>query len=102
MRNITINGTKENSKLDRAVILDRGALVLLKYNDRIVNVFMVVSIKYNKNVLVNLDDGVFPSGKTCYRKMTVREILNCLVRTGYDGYDIEVYAPNTYKLDVLL
>lgn len=124
MRNITINGTNGNIRLEREITLNNGALVLQKRDGKVENVFMVVSFRDNKNhyagqntgpycTLVNLDNGVFPFEERCSRKTTVRRVLSHLLRLNdygctrcsvneYDGYDIEVYAPNTYKLDVFL
>ena len=122
MKNITINGIKKRADLERAITLNNGALVFKKHDEKIVDVFMVVSFRDNKNryngaetgnycTLVNLDNGVFPFEERCSRKTTVRRVLSHLLRLNdygynrcsdneYDGYDIEVYAPNTYKLDV--
>lgn len=122
MKNITINGIRKETNLERAITLNNGALVLKKHDDKIVDVFMVVSFRDNKNryngaetagycTLVNLDNGVFPFEERCSRKTTVRRVLSHLLRLAdygcnrcstneYDGYDIEVYAPNTYNLDV--
>ena len=122
MKNITINGINKSVNLERAITLNNGALVLKKHDDKIVDVFMVVSFRDNKNryngadtgcycTLVNLDNGVFPFEERCSRKTTVRRVLSHLLRFAdygcnrcstdeYDGYDIEVYVPNTYKLDV--
>lgn len=122
MKNITINGIKKRADLERDITLNNGALVLKKYENEIVEVFMVVSFRDNKNrypgddtgkycTLVNLDNGLFPFEERCSRKTTVRRVLSHLLRLGdygcnrysidvYDNYDIEVYAPNTYKLDV--
>lgn len=122
MKNITINGFNKSVNLERAITLNNGALVLKKHDDKIVDVFMVVSFRDNKNryngadtgrycTLVNLDNGVFPFEERCSRKTTVRRVLSHLLRLNdyvcsccsdndYGDYDIEVYAPNTYKLDV--
>ena len=121
MKNITINGIKKNINLNREITLNNGALVLQKHDDKIVNVFMVVSFRDNKNryggadtakycTLVNLDNGVFPFEERCSRKTTVRRVLSHLLRLNdylghctdkdYGEYDVEVYAPNTYNLDV--
>ena len=122
MKNITINGINERVDLERAISLNNGALVLKKHDGKIVDVFMVVSFRENKNryngadttkycTLVNLDNGVFPFEERCSRKTTVRRVLSHLLRLDdwgckrcsvieYDGYDLEVYAPNTYKLNV--
>ena len=122
MKNITINGLRKKVNLEREITLNNGALVFKKYDDKIVDVFMVVSFRDNKNryngadtakycTLVNLDNGVFPFEERCSRKTTVRRVLSHLLRLNdygcnrcsaddYDEFDIEVYAPNTYNLDV--
>lgn len=122
MQNITINGIKKNINLNRDITLNNGALVLQKHDDKVVNVFMVVSFRDNKNnyagqstaqycTLVNLDNGVFSFEERCSRKTTVRRVLSHLLRLNdygcnrcsdneYDGYDIEILAPNTYNLDI--
>lgn len=83
MNNITINGIKTVANLEREITLNNGALVFQKNKGVIVNVFMVVSFRDNKNVygnqetakyctLVNLDNGKFPFEERCSRKTTVR------------------------------
>lgn len=125
MNNISINGVKKLDILEKEISLKNGSLVLQKNNGEIVNVFMVVSFRDNKNryngdstkkycSLVNLDNGYFPFEERCSRDTTVRRVLNHLLRLGccdynynasipvkeYGCYDIEVINVGDYKLDV--
>lgn len=125
MKNITINGVKKLDVLEKEITLNNGSLVFQKNNGEIINVFMVVSFRDNKNryngdqtrsycSLVNLDDGNFPFEERCSRHTTVRRVLNHLLGIGctnieynasipvkeYGNYDIEVFTPSGYKLDI--
>ena len=125
MKNISINGVKQKEILEKEIDLRNGSLVLQKDNGVIVNVFMVVSFRDNKNryngdptakycTLLNLDNGTYPFEERCSRKTTVRRVLNHLLRLScssyeynstipvqeYGNYDIEVLSPGSYKLDV--
>lgn len=126
MKNISINGAKQKEILEKEIDLRNGSLVLQKVNGVIVNVFMVVSFRDNKNqysgdptakycTLLNLDNGVYAFEERCSRKTTVRRVLNHLLRIDYCSYeynntiptqeyggnDIEVLRPGYYKLDVI-
>lgn len=125
MNNITINGVKTVVNLEREISLNNGALVFLKHNNSVKNVYMVVSFRDNKNcygnqstakycTLVNLDSGYFPFEERCSRKTTVRRVICHLLRLGgndykfnasipvenFEGYDIEIHTNGTYKLDI--
>ena len=125
MKNISINGIKKLDVLEKEISLNNGTLVLVKNNGEIVNVFMVVSFRDNKNryngdptakycSLVNLDNGTYAFEERCSRHTTVRRVLNHLLRLGcasyeynasipvkdYGNYDIEVLYGGNYKLDI--
>ena len=125
MKNISINGIKKLDVLEKEISLNNGALVLQKDNGVILNVFMVVSFRDNKNryngdptgkycTLLNLDNGTYAFEERCSRYTTVRRVLNHLIGLGcrsyeynstipvekYGNYDIEVLNPGSYKLDI--
>lgn len=125
MKNITINGRNKVTELEKEVILNNGALVLTKKNGEIIDVYMVVSFRDNKNqyngaatagycTLVNMDNGTFAFEERCSRKTTVRRVLNHLLRLGcssyaynnsipieqYRNYDIEIVYKDTFTLDL--
>lgn len=117
MKNITFNGIKKVTNLNKEISLTNGSLVLLKDGGNVKDVFMVVSFRDNKNryhgdpttkycSLVNLD--------TCSRNTTVRRVLNHLLRIGsrsyeynesipvseYGDHDIEIYYNGKYEIDI--
>lgn len=125
MKNITINGQKKTAWLEKELSLCNGALVLLKHNDKIEQVYMVVSFRDNKNryqgdntapycTLVNLDNGSFAFEERCSRKTTVRRTLNHLLRLGgcdysynasipedkYGTYDVEIKYQDEFTIDI--
>ena len=127
MKNISINGKKRVTDLEREIELNNGALVVLKNDNGIDSVYMVVSFRDNKNryngastskycTLLNLDSGVYAFEERCSRKTTVRRVLNHLLNLGgcdyfdnlsipverYGSFDIEVYRSGEYTIDISL
>lgn len=125
MTNISINGVKKLDILEKEIALTNGALVLWKNNGEIINVYMVVSFRDNKNCyhgsptgnycsLINLDNGYLAFEERCSRKTTVKRVLNHLLKIGhndyacnesipvtrYGNYDIEIRKSGDYKLDI--
>ena len=125
MKNISINGKKSGVDLERAIELNNGSLVILKNDNGIDSVYMVVSFRDNKNryngertdkycTLLNLDDGKYAFEERCSRKTTVRRVLNHLFNFGgndysynlsipierYGSFDIEVYRSGNYTIDI--
>lgn len=125
MKHISINGAKKLNNLERQLHLKNGALIFQKNNGEVVNVYMVVSFRDNKNryrgdatakycSLVNLDTGYFVFEERCSRNTTVRRVLNHLLNIGcadyvynasistekYGSYDIELYYVGGYSLDI--
>lgn len=127
MKNISINGKKRSTDLERQIELNNGALVFLKNDNGIDSVYMVVSFRDNKNryngdrtdkycTLLNLDTGAFAFEERCSRKTTVRRVLNHILALGcadysynlsipserYNNFDIEVYRSGKYAIDISL
>ena len=125
MKNISINGKKSGVDLNRDIDLINGSLVILKNDNGIDSVYMVVSFRDNKNryngertetycTLLNLDDGKYAFEERCSRKTTVKRVLNHLLRFGgcsyveniafpverYGSFDIEVYRSGEYTIDI--
>jgi hypothetical protein len=112
MKNISINGGEKPIDHSREIFLVNGALVFLKRNKEIETVFMVIPFRYSETYetgydtvsyfsLVNLDNGEIPFGERCRRKTNVFRLLYLLLKNGnFDEYDIEIFDPNTYKLDI--
>ena len=125
MKNITFNGIKKVTNLNKEISLTNGSLVLLKDGGTVKDVFMVVSFRDNKTryhgdpttkycSLVNLDTGYFPFEERCSRNTTVRRVLNHLLRLGsrsyeynepipvseYGDHDIEIYYNGKYEIDI--
>ena len=129
MKNISVNRKKIGVDLEREIVLNNGAIVVVKNgNDgNIISVYMVVSFRDNKNryegdstknycTLLNLDNGEFAFEERCSRKTTVRRVLNHILRLGCANYeynmsipvgrycnlDVEVYRPGNYSIDISL
>ncbi len=127
MKNISVNRKKIVVDLEREIVLNNGAIVVVKNgNDgNIISVYMVVSFRDNKNryegdstknycTLLNLDNGEFAFEERCSRKTTVRRVLNHILRLGcsdysyntsipverYGNFDIEVYRSGNYTIDI--
>lgn len=104
MKNITINGQKKTTQLEKELYLRNGALVLLKNNGVIDRVYMVVSFRDNKDrykgdntapycSLANLDDGTYAFEERCSRKTTVRRVLNHILDLGNQSYSHNLSIP---------
>ena len=118
MKNITIKGHERTIDLDRQVRLNNGSLVLLKNDERVEKVYMVVSFRDNKNryygsdtsafcTLLNLDNGKYEFEERCSRYTTVKRVLKHLLHIKdnipydlYGGYDIEIYTLEKYHIDI--
>ena len=115
MKHIFING---KNNLEKEISLNNGSLVLQKNKGEVINVFMVISFRDNKNryvdndtraycTLVNLDTGYNAFEERCSRNTTVRRVLNHLLSVGvvdrdydYGNADIEVIPVGKYNLNV--
>nr|DAO87641.1 MAG TPA: hypothetical protein [Caudoviricetes sp.] len=124
MKNITINGRNKVTELEKEVKLQNGALVFKKKDGKIIDVYMVISFRDNKNKypgeytatycsLVNVDTGQMAFEERCSRTTTVGRVLTHLFRLGrnrydsydilntsYDAYDIEIVNNGSYTLDI--
>ena len=126
MNNVFIKGQIPDLNLDRKLNLHNGSLIIVKHKESITGIFMVVSLRDNKNKyngsnttsycsLVNLDNGSLTFEERCSRNTTVRRVLNHILRLGFsmsynpdskenDGqmkdYDIDYYGNGTYKIEI--
>ena len=125
MKNITINGRNKVTELEKEVKLQNGALVFKKKDGEIMDVYMVISFRDNKNKypgeytatycsLVNVDTGQIAFEERCSRTTTVGRVLTHLFRLGgnrcydsydilktsYGAYDIEIVNNGSYTLDI--
>lgn len=126
MNNVTIKETAINTNLDRKLMLNNGTLLIVRHNDIVSGVYMVISFRDNKNrydganttnycSLVDLDNGQLPFEERCSRSTTVRRVLNHILRLGYtmpynpnsrendskmNDYDIELYVNGTYQIEI--
>lgn len=127
MKHITINGRNEATRLEKAVHLYNGNLVLVKRDTKVERVLMVTSFRDGKNQyngaktgdycsLIDLDTGYIAFDERCSRDTTVRRILNHLLDLGtrdyeynqsipleaYGKFDIECVTNKEYTLDITL
>ena len=126
MNNVFIKGQIPDLNLDRKLNLHNGSLIIVKQRDTITAIYMVVSLRDNKNKyngsnttsycsLVNLDNGSLAFEERCSRSTTVRRVLNHVLRLGFSmpynpnskendnqmkDYDIDYYGNGAYKLEV--
>ncbi len=127
MKHITINGRNEATRLEKAVHLYNGNLVLVKRDTKVERVLMVTSFRDGKNQyngaktgdycsLIDLDTGYIAFDERCSRDTTVRRVLNHLLDLGtrdyeynqaipleaYGKYDIECVSNKEYFLDIMI
>lgn len=128
MNNISIKGVCKCADLDRRINLSNGSIVIQKYREQVIGVYLVVSFRDNKNKynndstssycsLVNLDNGQLEFEERCSRATTERRVLRHLTRSGYsypynpnscdqDGkfsnMRVQVYQNGKYKVDLEL
>ena len=128
MKNVFIKAAKPVTHLDKDIRLSNGTLVVVKKNEEIFGVYLVISFRDHKDryrgqktqeycSLINLDSGQFVFEERCSRKTTVRRVLNHILRLGYDmpydpnnktndskmcEYNIEICSIGNYIMEINL
>lgn len=126
MNNVFIKTIKSITHLDKEIKLSNGTIVIMKEQEDIIGVYLVISFRNHNNrydgqgtqnycSLINLDSGQFAFEERCSRKTTVRRVLNHILRLGYempynpnnttndsklDKYDIKVCPIGDYKMEI--
>lgn len=125
MKRVSVNIRPKTPHLEEKICLKNGAILLLKKDEEIFDVFMIVPFRDNGDryrgdlrdaycSLISLNDGHYAFDERCSRSTTVRRVLNHMLRLGngsyeynaaipveeYKGYDVEIKSPDSFRIDI--